>query len=331
VKTDCSSPRKLTALLLLAGTAGCAAAPTINVDDPQSPFHLIRKIELPDVSGRIDHLALDTDGRRLFVAEYGNGSVDELDLASGKMIGRIAGLRGPQGVAWLPEKEEIAVASGDGSLRFYRAADRQQVAAINLGDDADNERVDPRTGNLLVGFGSGGLAIIDPSDHRIVRDLKLPAHPEAFAIIGSRVFVNVPDMHSIVLGDLEGARIIRSLGTGELSGNFPMAVDAKQSQIAVAFRFPAAVSVMDADTTSPLFSIGTCKDADDLYFYRNRIVVVCGEGVIELIGRGSSHSAVRVRTRSGARTGLLDTELGHLFVALPAKGGAAEIWELSFK
>ena len=40
------------------------------------------------------------------------------------------------------------------------------IRAIVLGDDADNLRVDPRTGQVVVGYGSGALAIVEPRSPR---------------------------------------------------------------------------------------------------------------------------------------------------------------------
>ena len=60
---------------------------------------LERTITLPNVSGRIDHLAVDVPRQRLFVAELGNGSVDRIDLSSGETR-RIGGLKEPQGLAY---------------------------------------------------------------------------------------------------------------------------------------------------------------------------------------------------------------------------------------
>lgn len=322
----------LAASLLLATMPGCArSAPALSVDDPRSPLQLVRKVELPDVRGRIDHLTLDEVRNHLFVAEYGNGSVDDIDLASGKIAGRITGLREPQGVAWLSKQQELAVACGDGSVRFYRGADRAEIGRIQLGNDADNERVDERNGNLVVGYGSGALAVIDPTSHRIVRKLRLPAHPEAFAFIGSRVFVNVPDVRKIVIGDLDQAQVISILSTGTLAANYPMASDASSSRVAIAYRFPSTLAVMDSSSGGSLFSVPVCGDADDLYFHSNRIIAVCGSGVVELVEEAAGHGSVSVATVMGARTGLLDSERHRLFVAVPAKLSPAVIWELSFR
>jgi len=315
---------------MLAATSCSANAQAIDPRDPRSPLHLTRTIELKNVRGRIDHLALDPRNNRLFIAELGNDTVDEVDLTSGTVMGRISGLREPQGVAWLPAQDEIAVASGDGSVRFYRQSDRQEVARISLGDDADNVRIDPRNQNLVVGYGSGGLAVIEPKTHRLVRQLHLPGHPEAFAILGSRVFVNVPDAHEIVICDLDQGRIIKSLATGVHFGNYPMAEDIRGSRIGVAFRVPSVLSVIDAKSGATRNSATICGDADDLFFRDQSVVIVCGEGVVEIVD-DAGHRSVRVATRKGARTGLIDFDRNRLFVAVPAHEDPVAIWELSFQ
>src|ERR1700693_3262548 len=82
-------------------------------------LELERTIALPNVSGRIDHLAVDVPHQRLFVAELGNGSVDRIDLASGERR-RIEGLKEPQGLAYLPDHDELVVASaGGGGVRCF--------------------------------------------------------------------------------------------------------------------------------------------------------------------------------------------------------------------
>lgn len=317
----------------LVAVAPSASPSEANLDarDPRSPLHLVRIIELPDVRGRIDHMALDPQRNHLVVAEYGNGSIDDIDLATGQVAGRITGLHQPQGVAWLPRQSEIVVASGDGSLRFYRGADRKEVARIDLDNDADNVRFDSRNGDLVVGYGSGALAVINPVTHRIIRQLKLPAHPEAFTILGSRVFVNVPDAHAIVVGDLDQAQVVAKLSTGALSGNYPMASDTGGTRIAIAYRFPSKLSVIDAQAGVTSFSASICADADDLYFHPPWIVVVCGGGAIELIDEAAGHRSLQVATQRGARTGLLLPDRNRLFVAVPANFGPAAIWELSFR
>jgi len=168
---------------------------------------LERTIPLDGVAGRIDHLAIDSGRQRLLVAELGNGSVDLIDLPSGKAVRRITGLKEPQGVAWLSGPDLIAVASaGDGTLRLFKG-DGSPAGVVALGDDADNIRVDPLTGHAIVGYGQGGLAVIDAVAGRKIADIRLPAHPEGFQLRprDRRIFVNVPDARQIAVIDLDSA------------------------------------------------------------------------------------------------------------------------------
>lgn len=74
---------------------------------PAGAASLMRRvatIPLPGVAGRIDHLALDSTHRRLFVAALGNDSVEVIDLAQNRGVDRIEGLREPQGVLFLAER-----------------------------------------------------------------------------------------------------------------------------------------------------------------------------------------------------------------------------------
>ncbi len=62
---------------------------------------------MPGVEGRIDHLNADVKGQRLFVAALGNNTLEVLDLAQGKRIRSVIGLREPQGVAYVAELDQV--------------------------------------------------------------------------------------------------------------------------------------------------------------------------------------------------------------------------------
>jgi uncharacterized protein (AIM24 family) len=50
-----------------------------------------------------------------------------------------------------------------------------------LGDDADNVRYDAHSGQILVGFGSGGLDLVDASGQKVAT-IPLSSHPESFQL-----------------------------------------------------------------------------------------------------------------------------------------------------
>src|SRR5258708_31375940 len=165
-------------------------------------LELEAKIPLGHVSGRIDHLAVDLDRHRLFVAELGNDSVGVVDLDRRTLVQRIDKLSEPQGVAYLPKLATLVVANAqDGSVRFYAGAPLAFAGRVDLKDDADNIRVLPDGRTIVVGYGKGALAVIDAAERRQRADIRLKAHPEAFQIDpkSARIFVNVPDAHEIAV------------------------------------------------------------------------------------------------------------------------------------
>jgi DNA-binding beta-propeller fold protein YncE len=302
------------------------------------PLQLEGKIPLGAVAGRIDHLAYDARRQRLFVAELGNNSVGIVDLKAGKVAGRLNGLSEPQGVAWHPASDTLYVANaGDGSVRLYqvyRDSDFLQPAGtIALGDDADNIRLDPRRDRIVVGYGNGALAMIDPASRRKIADIPLQAHPEGFQFDeqGQRIFANVPNARQIAVVDVGQGRQIANLELGGARSNFPMAVDAQAHRLLVVTRSPARLIGFATDTGKQTASVDTCGDSDDLFVdpRRQRVYVTCGEGTVEAFGQRADgfDPLGRVRTVSGARTSLFVPDADRLYVAVRASGGEpAAIW-----
>ena len=106
----------------------------------------------------------------------------------------------PEGLAYLPDRNQFVVASGgDGLVCFYDASSLALVGSIALRDDAENVRVGPHTNRNTVGCGSGALAIIDPARRAVARTVGLSAHPKGFQVdnTGRKAFVNLLDAHSI--------------------------------------------------------------------------------------------------------------------------------------
>jgi hypothetical protein len=290
------------------------------------PLALERTLPLPNVAGRIDHLCVDLARKRLFVAELGNGMVGVVDLDGGAPVERIAGLREPQGIAYVRASDRFVVAEGDGTVRIFRANDLSPAADVALGDDADNVRVDPRNGRVLVGYGGGGMAVIDPATGTKLADVPLPEHPEGLQLDAAtdRVYVNLPERGRIAVLDLRSSRGIDTWRVPDARSNFPLAIDAGGTLLASAFRKPPRLVLVDAKTGALTHGIETCSDADDVFFdtRRSRIYVSCGEGVVDVFAHenGGLRRVARVATARGARTSLFVPELDRLFVAAPATG-----------
>src|SRR5206468_1730066 len=105
----------------------------------------------------------------------------------------IPGFKEPQGVVYVPDTNAVVVASGgDGALTFLDGASLATTKTIRFSGEADNIRYDPQRKRLYVGYGDGGLGIVDPIKGIRLGEIALDGHPESFQVEASgRIFVNV--------------------------------------------------------------------------------------------------------------------------------------------
>jgi DNA-binding beta-propeller fold protein YncE len=329
-----TSPRLcglLAATLILVGlldlTRSAAAGPA-------QPLALERKIPLGEVRGRIDHLAIDLARERLFVAELGNDSLGVVDLAAGKLLRRIGGLAEPQGVAFDPVSDTVYVADGgDGSVHRFKGAQLTPLDTIRLGADADNVRLDPEAGRVVVGYGDGALALVDTAAGKPTAEIRLPGHPESFQLErgGPRIFVNVPDAHQITVVDRRTAQPVAAWGLADAQANFPMALDEADRRLPAVYREPPLLAVFDTRSGAPVARLPACGDTDDVFVdsRRQRVYLSCGAGFLDVIQQRDDTYAelARIPTIPGARTALFVPERDRLYLAVRASGGeGAAVW-----
>jgi len=235
------------------------------------PLVLERTIPLEHVGGRIDHMAVDLGRQRLIVAELGNGTVDVIDLAAGKAMHRIGGLRSPQGVGYAPGSDMIVVASADdGTVRMFRAGDFGDAGTVALKDDADNVRIDPRSGTPW----SATAAAVSPSSiPRLARSgASRAAGPSGGvpARLGGRASLRQPAGRASHRGRRHGRRKVAA--TWQVPGratNFPLAVAGDGTAVAIVFRSPARLVLLDPQSGAVTADVETCGDADDVFSMRS--------------------------------------------------------------
>ena len=172
----------------------------------------------------------------------------------------------------------------------------------------------------------GGLAILDPVRRAVAASIPMPGHPESFRIQGGRAYVNVPDAARIVVADMATGREIASWPTPGARWNFPMALDPAGRVLAVVFRLPGRLRLIEPQSGRTLADMAACGDADDVFFddRRHRLYVICGSGETDVIQADAAGPGYRriggAATRAGARTGLFAPEQDRLYVAARASG-----------
>src|SRR5262249_62282221 len=101
-----------------------------------------------------------------------------------------------------------APTAGEGSVGLLGGPDYAAGEQIALGDDANNIRLDIPANRIVVGYGSGGLAVIDAASSKKVADIPLSVHPEGFQLdpCSSRIWVNLPKMQALAGVDRQSGR-----------------------------------------------------------------------------------------------------------------------------
>ncbi len=299
---------------------------------------LKRVIPMPGVSGRIDHLAYDPETRRLFVAALENGSLEVIDLEKGESIKSVSGLKEPQGIVFTPATKRVVVScGGDGTVHAYDATTLEEKLTVDVGDDADNMRLDADGRFVVVGHGSGAVSVLDVQTLKQTAEIKLPGHPEAFEVERgtSRIYVNVPGGDEVIVADRSTQGVIATWKLAEAGRNFPMALDATHKRLYVGCRRSAKLLVINTDSGAVVASPECIGDADEVFVdaKSGRVLVVGGDGsggvdVFETKDQLAYTKLASMKTAAGARTGLLVAELRSLFVAVPKRPGQqAEIRE----
>jgi DNA-binding beta-propeller fold protein YncE len=292
------------------------------------PLKLKQTIPLSGVEGRIDHFGFDAAGERLFVCALGNNTVEVLDLHKGQRIHSITGLGAPQGIAYIPELDRLFVANDKGGIcKIYDGKSFQAVGELDFKDDADNIRYDSATKQIYVGFGSGGIAVVNTPDGKQIGSIKLSAHPEAFELekTGKRIFVNVPNSRHVAVIDRDKSEVVATWKTDLAFANFPMALDEANHRLFVGCRLPSKLVVLNTKSGDVVAKIDISGDPDDVFYdsKRHRIYAICGAGKIDIIDQTDPNTytaSAKVDTADGARTGLFVSELDTLFVAVPHHG-----------
>jgi len=296
--------------------------------EQSSPLRLVQTIPLPNVEGRIDHLAVDLKGQRFFIAALGNNTVEVADLQAGKRIQSIGGLHEPQGVSFIPEFNKLFVANAkNGACDVIDGSSLKRVKSIKLSGDADNIRYDAAKKQVFVGYGDGALAIIDATSGDRIGEIKLKGHPESFQLEknGPRIFVNVPTAQQIAVVDRDKRAVTATWPTGDAAANYPMALDEEHHRLFVGFRKPARLVVFDTDSGKVVVALESPGDADDIFYdgARRRVYVSGGEGSIGIFQQKDAdhyESISKIPTATGARTALFVPELNRLYLAVPHRG-----------
>lgn len=313
----------------------CATLASSQKGDVQ-PLRLVQTISIPNVKGRLDHMEVDAQGKRLLLAGLENGTFEVIDLQAGKWTRSIPGFKKPQGAVYVSELNKLFLASGDdGMVSVFRGDTLQLLEPVQLEPGPNRIVYEPRTKTVYVGYGGkdagkdyGQVGIIDAVTDKHVGDIKITAHPSELILnkSGSTLFVFMSSANQLQVADLDKRQIV---ATWPVSSQRPgdAAFDESSSRLFIGTRTPPELIVMDSKSGKEIKHLPTAEAQDGVYFdsRRKRVYISggreVGDGFVYVYqqqGADQYETIGKIPTRGGAGTSFWSPELNRYYVAAPA-------------
>jgi DNA-binding beta-propeller fold protein YncE len=265
-----------------------------------------------------DYLSYDATSKRIYVAH--GTSIDVLDAADGKLLGKIA-VPGANGMAIVP-----ALGKGYAGSRSLKAAlvfdlhTFKILKSLPADEDTDAVVYDPASQRVFIMDGDPhNMTVIDTTSDTIVTKIALDGQPEFAAVDGrGKLFVNITDRKEIQRIDTKSAKVDATWPIAACEGPHGLAIDAAKNRL-----FSSCVNskllVVDSTNGAVIadLAIGKGSDATAYDPYRKRAFSSNREGTLSVIQEQAPDRYIplaEVPTQLLARTMALNTETGRIYL-----------------
>ena len=314
---------------------GALAMPACAQDEV--PLKIVQTISLPKVRGRFDHIDVDVEGKRLFVAGVESNSIEVLDLGSGKWTRSLTGFKTPTEPVYSPDLNKLFIVSrDDGMVRVFPGDSLDLIDSIKLELGSNRAFYDPTAHALYVGYGGhlagfdyGRVGIVDARSDVLLRDIVVNHQDQSSQILMDNatrsIFVAVPEHARMDVFDKSGEFIL-TWATGGQAGD--MALDQVHHRLFVATRnAPQMMIVYDSQSGQEVANLPAEGRMNGVYYdaRHKRIYVTCGRDlpsgfVFVYQQKDPDHYDFvgKVPSGPGAGTSYWVQQLNRFYVAVPA-------------
>src|ERR1700691_3562579 len=310
----------LAASLLLAGFARALPA-----KPETSGYHIIKKITIGGTEGW-DYITMDSDARLAYIGRENH--VDVVNVDSGTVVGKVAGLMGTSGLLPLPEFGRGYAMDGDaGMVVIVDLKTLAKIGSVKAGKDPDSFTYEPVTKRVFVmNSSSANATVINAKDGTFAGTVVLGGQPEAAVSDGKgKVYVNITDKDEIVEVDGQTMKVTHRWPLMQGTGPSGLAMDRKNRRLFSACDNQRMV-IMNADTGKVIAALRTGAGTDGAGFdpeSGNAFASAGGSGTLTIIHEDSPDSfkvLEELDTQSGARTMTVDMKTHNVLVVTARHG-----------
>jgi hypothetical protein len=327
------------------------------VTPEKAALKLVQTISLPGVKGRLDHMGIDLDNKRLFVAATDNLTLEVVDLTSGTVNKSLTGFKDTQDAVFLGgDFNKLYVSSLDGHLRVFQGETFRLVHDFKIEPDANRLFYDPATNLIYFGYG-GQNAGFDSYERvgilqakrgagydQLIADMiaptPRPGHLADIAMDDDGILLVCDSRTDLIYQfDTRKREYVKSW-PARGDGAADMALDRSQHRLFVGTRIPPEMTVYDSISGKEIQALPAPETMDGVYYDANlRRVYMSGgrwygtpeasAGWVYVYQQSNpadpDHYGVisKIETRPGSGTSLFVPKLNRLFVASQAIGDQA--------
>jgi hypothetical protein len=332
-------------LVLLATSAGQASAAETQA------LRLVGAIPLPGVKGRLDHMGVDLEKKRLFVAAVTDNTLQVVDLTGRKVLNTLAGFKDTQDALFLGgDFNKLYVSSLDGHVRVFQGETFRLVQEFKVEPDPNRLFYDPLTDLIYFGYGGqnagfdayGRVGILQPKRgagyDQLVADLiaptPRPGHLADIAMEDNAILLICDSRADLIYEfDTRKRELIKSWpASGD--GAADMALDRTHHRLFVGTRSPPEMTVYDSLAGKAIQTLPAPQTMDGVYYDAalRRVYMTGGRwygspdaspGWIYVYQqKDPDHYEIisQIKTRPGSGTSLLVPQFNSFFVASQAIG-----------
>jgi hypothetical protein len=314
-------------------------------------LQLVQTISLPGVKGRLDHMGVDVEQKRLFLAAVDNQTLEVIDLAAGKVLKSLAGFKDTQDAVFLGGNfNKLYVSSLDGHLRIFQGETFNLVQDLKIEPDPNRLLCDPATNLIYFGYG-GQNAGFDQYERvgilqakpgagydQFIADMIAPTpRPGHLADLAmdddGRLLICDSRADIIYQFDSRKRELIKSW-PARGDGAADLALDRARHRLFVGTRVPPEMTVYDSVSGKEIQALPGPETMDGVHYdvQVQRIYVTGGrwygtpeasKGWIYIYQqKDADHYELisRIQTRPGSGTSLLVPQLNRFYVASQAIG-----------
>ena len=147
------------------------------------PRHDWKQSVIP-VSRGSEGFDVSPDGRQLWTASAGDGTIAVIDLATKTVVGKIdAGVRGANRLKFTPDGQSVLITSlSNGDLVVYDVATRKEVRRVKIGTGAAGILIDPSGSRAFLGCtGDNYVAVVDLKTMQVTGHIDVGGGPDGLA------------------------------------------------------------------------------------------------------------------------------------------------------